>query len=205
MYLRAKRLTEEDLLASLKYKVQVDAYLESQGILHFEPTEEEIRSFYEQSKENYKKKERVKVRHILILVEDGADSSEKEAARQKAADILKKIKSGQDFAKLAEEHSGCLRSNKQGGELSFVEPGFMPPEFDTVAFSLENGKTSDIVETKFGYHILQVLEKDPAGYHSLDQARGFIKKSLEMEHVNRLRTEHVQKLRQQAKIEIFLN
>ena len=81
----------------------------------------------------------------------------------------------------------------------------MPPEFDTVAFSIENGKINDVVETKFGYHILQVLEKDPAGYHSLDQARGFIKKSLEMEHINRLRTEHVQKLRQQAKIEIFLN
>ena len=205
-YLKARRLTEEELLATLKYRLHVNAYLESQGILHFEPAEEEIQLFYDQSKENsFKKNERVKVRHILIQVEDGADQSKKEAARREAEDILLKIKSGQDFANLAEKHSDCLRSNKQGGELGFVEKGFMPPGFDDIAFSIEKEKISGVVYTKFGYHILQVLEKDPAGYLSIDQARNFIKKYLEEKHIKRLRVEHIQKLRQQAKIEIFLN
>jgi len=204
-YLRLRQLNEEKLLISLRDKLQVNAYLESQGVLHFEPAEEEILSFYEQGKESFKKKERVKVRHILVQVEDDSDQLIKEAACRKAEDILKKIQAGQDFAKLAEEHSDCLRSNKHGGELDFVERGFMPPEFDKIAFSIEKEKTSEVVETKYGYHILQVLEKNPAGYLSLDRVRSFIKKYLEEKHVKRLRLEHVKKLRQQAEIEIFID
>ena len=204
-YLKFRQLSEENLLTSLRNKLQVNAYLESQGVLHFEPTEKEILSFYEQGKESFKKKEKVKVRHILVQVEEDSDQFNKEAARQKAENILKKIQAGQNFSELAEEHSDCLRSNKHGGELDFVEREFMPPEFDKIAFSIEKEKTSEVVETKYGYHILQVLEKDPAGYLSLDQVRGFIKKYLEEKHVNRLRLEHIKKLRQQAKIEIFLH
>ena len=203
-YLASRQLSEENLLTSLRNKLQVNAYLESRGVLHFEPPEEEILSFYEQGKENFKKKERVKVRHILVQVEDDSDQLKKEAARRKAEDILKKIQAGLNFAELAEKHSDCLRSNKNGGELGFVERGFMPPEFDQIAFSIEKGKTSEVVETRYGYHIIQVLEKDPAGYHSLEKVRSFITKYLEEKHVNRLRLEHVKKLRQQAKIEIFL-
>lgn len=204
-YLAAQRLNEESLLTSLKNKLHTNAYLESQGVLHFEPTEKEIKAFYEKGKETYKKKETVKVRHILVQVEEDSDQLKDETARQEAEGILKKIEAGQDFATLAEKHSDCLRSNKRGGELDFAERGFMPPEFDTIAFSIEKGKTSDIIRTKYGYHILQVLEKDPAGYYPLDNVRDFIKKYLEEQHVSKLRLELVEKLRQQANIEVFLN
>ncbi|MDO8947313.1 MAG: peptidylprolyl isomerase [Desulfocapsaceae bacterium] len=204
-FLKAKHLSEEELLTSLRSRLLMNAYLSSVGVLHFEPTEEEILSYYEQGKDNFKKKEKVKVRHILVQVEEGSDQSKHEAARQKAENILKKIQAGQDFATLAEEQSDCLRSKKQGGKLDFIERGFMPPEFDEIAFSIEKGRTSEVIKTKFGYHILQVIEKDPAGYLSLDQVRNYIKKYLEERHVSRLRLEHVEKLRQQAKIEIFLN
>jgi peptidyl-prolyl cis-trans isomerase C len=204
-FLNAKHLSEDELLISLRRKLQMNAYLDSVGVLHFEPTEEEILSYYEQGKENFKKKEKVKVRHILVQVEEGADQSKQEAARQKAENILKKIQAGDDFATLAEEQSDCLRSKKQGGELDFVERGFMPPEFDEIAFSIEKERTSEVIKTKYGYHILQVLEKDPAGYLSLEQVRSNIKKYLEEKHVGRLRLEHVNKLVKEAKIEIFLN
>ncbi len=204
-YLKMRRLTEEELLASLQYKLRVDAYLESQGILHFEPAAEEIHSFYDQSKgDMFQKKERVRVRHILIQVEEGADQSTKDAARQKAEDIRSKVKSGQDFATLAEKHSDCLSSNQRGGELGFVEKGFMPPEFEAIAFSIEKDTISEVVYTKHGYHIIQVLEKEPAGYTSLDQVRDFIIRYLEDKHLQRLRREHLKNLRQQAKIEIFI-
>jgi peptidyl-prolyl cis-trans isomerase C len=204
-FLKAKHLSEDELLISLRRKLQMNAYLDSVGVLHFEPTEEEILSFYEQGKENFKKKEKVKVRHILVQVEKGSDQSKQDAARQKAENILKKIQAGQDFATLAEEQSDCLRSKKQGGELDFVERGFMPPEFDEIAFSIEKEKTSEVIKTKYGYHILQVLEKDPAGYLSVEQVRSYIKTYLEGERIGKLRSEHVDKLRKEAKIEIFLN
>ncbi|MDP3696180.1 MAG: peptidylprolyl isomerase [Desulfocapsaceae bacterium] len=204
-FLKAKHLSEEELLISLRRKLQMNAYLDSVGVLHCEPTKEEILAYYEQGKENFKKKEKVKVRHILVQVEENSDQAKQETARQKAESILKKIQAGQDFATLAEEQSDCLRSKKQGGELDFVERGFMPPEFDDIAFSIEKERISEVIKTKYGYHILQVLEKDPAGYLSLDQVRDYIKKYLEERYVSRLRLEHVDKLRKEAKIEIFLN
>jgi len=204
-YLKSRQLTEDNLLISLKNKILMNAYLESQGILRFKSTEEEIQSFYEQRKENFKKEEQVKVRHILVQVASDADESEKIAARQKAEDILDKVKSGQDFAKLAENYSDCLRSKNAGGNLDYIERNFMPPEFDKVAFSIEKNTTSEIILSSFGYHILQVLEREPARYLAYNKARDFIQKYIEKKQVNKVRTEHVKELRQKADVKIFLD
>lgn len=204
-YLRAKQLTEDTMLASLKYKLKVNAYLESKGILDIAPAEDEIRSKYEKQKETFKTEERVKVRHILIEFAEDADETTRKAAQQKAENILVKSQSGEDFAKLAEEHSDCQQSKSNGGELNFVKRGFMPPEFDKVAFSIEEKTTSEIVATQHGYHILQVLERKPAGYLSYDEARDFLGKYIENQEISKVRTAHVQQLRKQAKIQIFLD
>ncbi|MFH1218022.1 MAG: peptidylprolyl isomerase [Pseudomonadota bacterium] len=204
-YLKSRQLTEQSLLVSLQNKIVVNAYMEKQGILHFEPPKEEILAFYEQNKENFKKKERVDVQHILVQVEEGAKQSEKDAAFEKGNEILQKIQAGENFAALAGKYSDCLMSKERGGQLGFIEKGFMPPEFDEIAFSIEQNTTSKIFATRFGYHILQVLAKEPAGYVPVDQVSDFIKKFLEEKHVNKMRMEHIKELRKQANIEIYLN
>ena len=88
-YLQSRKMTEEALLISLKNKLQVNAYLESRGVLHFEPTEEEILSFYEEKKESFKKEERAQVRHILIQVNSSANEEEKKAAKREKKNAKK--------------------------------------------------------------------------------------------------------------------
>jgi peptidyl-prolyl cis-trans isomerase SurA len=79
--------------------------------------------------------------------------------RQKAESILDSIKAGRDFAELAMRHSEDPGSAAQGGDLGFVKRGVFYPEFESVAFALDPGQLSEIVESPVGYHIIQLIEK----------------------------------------------
>jgi|SRR5688572_22525124 len=84
------------------------------------------------------------------------------AAEKKANDIAAELKGGADFAELAKANSADPGSGPNGGDLGWFEKGVMVPEFETAAFALEVGQTSDIVKTQFGYHIIRTdeVEKD---------------------------------------------
>ncbi|MFZ5759009.1 MAG: peptidylprolyl isomerase [Thermodesulfobacteriota bacterium] len=203
-YLDMRRMTENDLLASLERQILLSAYLEKQGILHVSPPREEILAFYEQNKEGFRKKERVDVRHILVQVTDAAPQPEKDAARIKITEIAGKIRAGENFATLADQHSDCRMSKEQGGSLGFIEKGFMPSEFDEIAFSMEPGSTSEVFATKFGYHIIQVNSREAAGYVPVEQTEDFIRKFLQEKYTGKMRLEHVKELRKKAEIATFL-
>lgn len=94
--------------------------------------------------------EQVHARHILVMSE------------AEAMDVLIKLRSGESFADLAKQYSLDKGSSDTGGDLGFFPRGVMPPELETVAFALSPGRTSGVVRTDFGYHIMEVLEKDPA-------------------------------------------
>jgi peptidyl-prolyl cis-trans isomerase D len=133
-------------------------------------SEAEIQQYYNQHLDEYKVDEQVKVRHILIKV-DGSDPKADAAAKAKAENILKQIKAGGNFAELAKQNSDDPGSKDQGGELGFLKRGATVPEFDQAAFTLQPGQTSDLVKTKFGYHILQVEEKQTAHTRPLDEVK----------------------------------
>jgi parvulin-like peptidyl-prolyl isomerase len=80
-------------------------------------------------------------------------------ARAKAEDVLKRVKAGEDFAKLAKEFSTDPGSKEKGGDLGWFGHGQMVPEFEKAAFAMQPGQVSDIVESQFGYHIIKVDEK----------------------------------------------
>ena len=95
--------------------------------------------------------------HILLMYEGSAQSSAtrtKEEAQQQMTDLQKQIADGGDFGALAKEHSDCP-SGSQGGDLGKFGPGQMVPEFEKATFAMEVGQTSDIIETSFGYHLIQ--------------------------------------------------
>jgi peptidyl-prolyl cis-trans isomerase D len=144
-------------------------------------TDADVQAYYNAHQEQYQVKEQVRVRHILIAVPAGADSKTDAAAKAKAQDLLKQIKSGGNFADLAGKNSDDPGSKVQGGELGWLDRGKTVPEFDKVAFSLAPGQTSDLVKTQFGYHILQVEEKKTAHLRPLAEVKPEIVPVLEQQ------------------------
>lgn len=145
----------------------------------FPVSDEDVRAAYDKEQETYKHAEMVRARHILVLapekVEPGTDS-EKQDAEAKAAitDIHKRLLAGEDFATLARAHSAD-GTREQGGDLGWFEHAQMVPEFANPAFALAPGKISEPVRSPFGYHIIRVDEKKPAGYTPLDDVKDEIK------------------------------
>jgi len=134
-------------------------------------TDQEVQQYYTQHQKDYQVEDQVKVRHILIKVDQSADTKADAAARQKAADILKQLHNGGNFAELAKKNSDDPGSKEQGGELGFIKHGVTVPEFDKAAFALQPGQISDLVRTKFGYHIIQAEEKQTAHTRSLEEVK----------------------------------
>lgn len=126
-----------------------------------EVPEADLRTAYNQRIESYRTPERVKVRHILIKA-DPNNKDELAKAEAKAAGLLKQIKGGADFAKLARENSDDPGSKEKGGEYDFITHGQFVPEFEKVAFALKPKEISNLVKTQFGYHIIQLLDRQEA-------------------------------------------
>lgn len=82
-------------------------------------------------------------RHILV------------ADQATCNDLKARIEGGEDFARVAKQHSECP-SGQQGGDLGEFSPGMMVKEFDTVVFSAEVGKVHGPVQTQFGYHLIEI-------------------------------------------------
>lgn len=121
--------------------------------------EDEVKTYYKAHKDEFTAPEMVRARHILVRVDKSASEGEKKAANRKLSGILKRAKTGEDFAKLAAEFSEDPGAKEKGGDLGFFQKGSMVSEFETAAFSLKPGEISGIVETQFGYHIIKVEEK----------------------------------------------
>jgi peptidyl-prolyl cis-trans isomerase D len=146
-------------------------------------TDAQLRAAYASSMDSFRFPERVKVRHILLMTQ-GKSDAEKKAALSKAQELLKQVKGGADFADLAKKNSQDPGSAQNGGDLGFIVRGQTVPEFEKFAFSGKPKDISDIVTTEYGYHIIQVLEKEPARVKPFDEVKGDIETQLKKQGVN---------------------
>jgi parvulin-like peptidyl-prolyl isomerase len=99
----------------------------------------------------------IRASHILLMYKGSARSSasrSKDEALTSINQLKDELAKGADFGALAREHSDCP-SGQEGGDLGMFGKGAMVPEFDNAAFALEPGQVSDVVETAFGYHLIQ--------------------------------------------------
>ena len=142
--------------------------------------------------------------HILIAVPENADAATKEQARVKATDILNEVKAGKDFAELAKQHSQDPGSGPQGGDLDYFERGQMVGPFEEAAFALTAGQVSELVETRFGYHIIKVVDKQAARTIPLEEVRARIEEYLKDQNREQQTQGFVDALRTKAQIEILM-
>ena len=149
---------------SLRY-LQFDPARYEDEVANF--TDSELEHYYRQHLDLYETKEQVKAAHILLRVAEDADQETRNKRRELAADLLKQLKEGADFAKLAKANSDDKGTAKNGGELGYFGRGTMVKSFEDAAFKLKPGQLSNIVETPFGFHIIKVEEKTEAGVKPL--------------------------------------
>lgn len=133
-------------------------------------SDEELHKLYEEQKALYTTDERRRVSHLLITAE--GDAPEQEAAAQtRAQDLKAKLAQGDDFAKLAREHSGDSISAPKGGDLGIITKGAMDEKFSEAAFALKEGEVSDPVKTSFGYHLIKVVKIEPTQVQAFESVR----------------------------------
>lgn len=132
--------------------------------------DEEVRAAYESRKEEFFKPEERQARHILIRVNDSATDAMRTEARNKIESAQARIKAGEGFAAVARDVSEDVTADK-GGDLGFFVRGVMVPAFDEVAFSMQKGDISDIIETQFGYHLIQLVDIRAASETPFEEVR----------------------------------
>jgi peptidyl-prolyl cis-trans isomerase SurA len=106
----------------------------------------------------------VEVGHIIRLAT--VTKEQKDKLRQQLIDLKKRAADGEDFAMLAQVYSEDIGSAKNGGDLGFAKRGMMVPEFEGTALALKPNEISNIVETQFGFHLIQMIETRGAEYHA---------------------------------------
>jgi peptidyl-prolyl cis-trans isomerase D len=138
-------------------------------------TDDDLKQYYKQHAAEYDIPERVHVRHILVKTPPGADQKTVDAAKAKAEDLLKQIQGGGNFEELAKKNSDDTGSAQKGGELPPFQHGAMVPEFEQAAFALQTkGQLSGLVKSQYGFHIVQLIDKEPAHTKSFEEVKAEI-------------------------------
>ena len=142
-----------------------------------QPTQQEIQAYYTQHQADYQLPEQSRARHILVTVAPGADAKTDAAAKAKAEGILKQLQAGGNWDALAKQNSDDPGSKDKGGELGFAKRGQMVPEFDNAIFTQ---KINDIgiVKSQFGYHVVQVEERQTAHAQPINEVLPAIQATL---------------------------
>lgn len=134
-------------------------------------TDEALQQFYDANHALYTTVEERNVNHILIQAAKSASDTDISAARNKAEELLKRARAGDDFEKLAQEFSDDTGSKTDGGETGLFPRGVMAPEFEEVAFELAVGEISEPVKTDFGFHLIKLKETKAGGLKSFADAK----------------------------------
>jgi len=129
----------------------------------------QLKQVYDQYKDRFDNApEEIRAAHILLMVAEGADDT---AVLQAIEGIRKRAIAGEDFGDLAAAHSQEPGAEQRRGDLGYFTTGQMVKPFEEAAFALKNGEISQPVRTRFGYHLIKVMDRLPAGKRSFAQAK----------------------------------
>ncbi|MDR3754386.1 MAG: peptidylprolyl isomerase [Terracidiphilus sp.] len=162
-----------------------------------QPSQQQIQQYYNDHSSDYSVPDQAKSRHILISVPEGADAKADAAAKAKAESVLKQLQAGGSWTDLAKKYSDDPGSKDTGGELGFAQRGKMVPEFDKAIFTQKIGDIA-IVKSSFGYHIIQVEERQSAHTQPLSEVQANIVAAMTRDAAGQTESRYAEQLTAEA-------
>ncbi|MBI3794319.1 MAG: peptidyl-prolyl cis-trans isomerase [Nitrospinae bacterium] len=153
-------------------------------------TDDEVRKYYDEHPDEFKKPARARVLNILT---DNADDAEK---------IRGSLANGADFSEMAKKYSKSPEA-EQGGDLGMTEEGQMPKELDEVIFKLKENETSKVIKSAYGFQIIRVTKTEKAGITPFQDAKEKIHNRMFQERLEKRFSEWLQELRRNAKVTVY--
>jgi peptidyl-prolyl cis-trans isomerase C len=195
--------TESSFRGDIEQRMAVQNFVESEIAQNVIVSEEESRQYYDDHPEYFSQPEQIRASHILIVVGDWSEPSQKEEALRKINEIQKKLDAGEDFGALAREFSEGP-SSAQSGDLGFFGRGRMVKPFEDAVFVLQPGEMSNVVETTYGFHLILCTDrreevKIPYKYMK-ERIDNYLKQTKVVDAVEVL----LERMRADAEIERFL-
>lgn len=193
-------MDEAALREYLRRGLLVSRFVETTMVPKISVSDKDTRDFYDKNIDRFKREESVKASHILIGVDEKATAEERKKAREKVEQLKGELAKGSDFAALAKSNSSCP-SSQQGGDLGFFGKGQMVPSFEKAAFALKVGEVSDVVETRFGYHIIKLTDKKTAETAEYSIVKAKIEEYLKGQKVGEAIQKYIEETKKTARIE----
>jgi peptidyl-prolyl cis-trans isomerase C len=198
-YLEMSGLNADQLRERIRRGLIVRRLLHREVINRVKVSESEMKAFYQQNPHLFRREEQVRARHILIKIK-GKESPEHALLQIQA--IQAKLRQGADFAVTALEYSDCPSKNR-GGDLGFFTRDQMVSAFSEAAFALAPGEISDIVTTRYGYHLIQLVDRRPPAQMAYKDMRNKIERTLRQLKEKKSAENYLAGLKRQAAIERF--
>ncbi len=214
--LKQRGISEDELKKGIEVDLIAKKLLDDRvkGKVHI--TDTQVKKFYEDKKESFKRPEAFRARHIFVayvpfdVVEKTPPEEMKEAAgeyraaaRKKIDEVFAKVKAGENFGELAKQYSEDAASAEKNGDLDFKYMGVFDPAFDKAVIDMKIGETSGIVETEYGYHIIRLLETKPSEYAPYTEVEQSIQKHLFMTEAQQLVERYIGALKKKADIIVY--
>ncbi len=189
--------TRKRLRTGIESQMKVEKLIEQISAKVKEPNDEQIKDYYHNHRELFRTQEQVRVAHIVKHISWQCDD---QAAHEEILQIKNRLDKGELFETLASKHSDCPES---AGDLGYIARGQMVEEFEDTAFRLGVNQVSEIIRTRFGYHIVKCYDRKPSVLLGLDNkdVRDAVKRSLTEQMQQEIIEDFIDQLKAQAKIE----
>lgn len=163
-------LTEPQLTQMEHDRMMLQKYVETELAGKAGASDQEIRAYYDSHPAEFKHPEQIKLRMILVMVKQDAAQAQQDAAKVRADQALKRIKGGEDFAKVAGEASDDP-SKARGGEIGWVRKGLLLADLEPTVWALKAGEVSPVLHSQYGYHVFKVEERRAEGTLGYDEVK----------------------------------
>jgi peptidyl-prolyl cis-trans isomerase C len=193
-------LTEVTFNSQIKKRLAIQKLIDKQIADKIVITTVESKQYYTENPQMFKQPGEIRTSHILIKLDPATDEAKKAEALAKIKMIQQKLRNGEDFAELAKTSSEGP-SSVNGGDLGFFKRGQMVKPFEDAAFALEPNEVSEIVKTRFGYHIIKLVEKKPERNIGYSEIKKRLEEHLKQRKVQEEVGQYLIELRKGANIE----